>query len=212
VLPVAIGLLLTGAVVRTRVRGLAVFRTVLFLPQVIAGVAVGVVWTLIYAPDGSLNQLLRLVGLDPLTRTWLGDFSLALPSVGLIGTWVGFGFCLVLFLAGVQKIPADLYDAARVDGAGALAEFRAVTLPGLRNEIAVALTITMVGALRSFDLIYVTTRGGPGDATLVPGILIYQRAFEYYQVGSAAALGITLAAIIFMVTFLITRLEQRGDS
>jgi raffinose/stachyose/melibiose transport system permease protein len=211
-LPVAIGLLLAGAIARTRIRWLPLFRTVLFLPQVIAGVAVGVVWTLIYAPDGSLNALLRLIGLGSLTQTWLGDFTLALPSVGLIGTWVGFGFCLVLFLSGVQKIPTDLFDAARVDGAGPVAEFFAVTLPGLRNEIAVALTITTVGALRSFDLIYVTTRGGPGDSTLVPGILIYRRAFEYGQVGGAAALGIALAVVIFTVTFLITRLEQREET
>ena len=91
-------------------------------------------------------------------KSWLGDFSLALPSVGLIGTWVYFGLAMVLLTAGVQKIPSSLYDAARVDGAGAFREFLAVTLPALRGEIAVALTLTTIDALRNFDLVYITTQ------------------------------------------------------
>ena len=136
-LPIAIGLLLAAAMSRTRVRGLAAFRTILFLPQVIALVVVAVMWRMIYAPsDGLINKGLGLVGIGP--QNWLGSFSLALPSVGLIGTWVMYGLAMVLFTAGVQKIPQSLYDAARMDGAGPVREFFAVTLPGLRNEIAVA--------------------------------------------------------------------------
>ena len=209
-LPVGIGLLLAGLLARARVRGLALFRTILFLPQVIAMVVVAVMWRMIYDPqNGALNEILRAVGLGSLTQSWLGDFDLALPSVGLVGTWVWFGVAMVLLTAGVQKIPASLYDAARVDGAGVMHEFLAVTLPGLRGEIAVALTLTTIGALRNFDLIYITTQGGPGQATSVPAFQVYDRAFQTGQVGSAAAIGLTLTAIIFAFSFAINRVAER---
>jgi raffinose/stachyose/melibiose transport system permease protein len=210
-LPVGIGLLLAASIARMRVRGLGAFRTVLFLPQVVPMVVVAVIWRAIYSPrTGSLNRALRSLGLESLTRSWLGDFDWALPSVGLVGTWVQFGLCLVLFIAGVQKIPRSLYDAARVDGAGPVREFFAVTLPGLRNEIAVALTLTIIAALRSFDLIYMTTQGGPGNATSVPAFEVYNRAFRTAQVGSASAIGITLAVVIFFIAFSVNRIEDRS--
>jgi raffinose/stachyose/melibiose transport system permease protein len=210
-LPVAIGLLLAGSVARTRVRGLAFFRTVIFLPQVIAMVVVATMWKLIYDPESApINEGLRAVGLGSLARSWLGDFGLALPAVGLVGTWVMFGLAMVLLTAGVQKIPRSLYDAARVDGAGAVHEFLAVTLPGLRGEIAVALTLTMINALRNFDLVYITTKGGPGNATRVPAYEVYDRAFNTGKVGSAAAVGICLAAVIFAISLLINRTAERG--
>jgi raffinose/stachyose/melibiose transport system permease protein len=208
VLPVAIGLMLAGVMARARVRGLALFRTILFLPQVVAMVVVGVMWKMIYDPEnGSLNRFLGLFGIEG--KSWLGDFSLALPSIGIIGTWVYYGLAMVLLTAGVQKIPSSLYDAARVDGAGAFREFLAVTLPALRGEIAVALTLTTIYALRNFDLVYITTRGGPGDSTTVPAFQVFTRAFETGQVGSAAAVGITLTAIIFVISLGINRFAER---
>ena len=210
-IPVAIGLLLAGVVARTRVRGLALFRTVIFLPQVVAMVVVATMWKLIYDPDGGpINEGLRAIGLGSLTRSWLGDFDLALPAVGLVGTWVMFGLAMVLLTAGVQKIPRSLYDAARVDGAGAFHEFVAVTLPALRGEIAVALTLTTITALRNFDLVYITTKGGPGNATKVPAYEVYDRAFNTGKVGSAAAVGLCLAAVIFAISLLINRTADRG--
>ncbi|MGH2969528.1 MAG: carbohydrate ABC transporter permease [Solirubrobacteraceae bacterium] len=210
-LPIAIGLLLAAAMSRARVRGLALFRTVLFLPQVIALVVVAVMWRMIYAPDGGLiNEALSTVGLGSLAQNWLGDFDLALPAVGLIGTWVMYGLAMVLFTAGVQKIPQSLYDAARVDGAGPVREFVAVTLPGLRAEIAVALTLTTIAALRNFDLVYITTGGGPGGATSVPAFEVYDRAFQSGQVGGASAVGVCLAAVIFALAFAINRFADRG--
>jgi raffinose/stachyose/melibiose transport system permease protein len=212
-LPVGIGLLLAGLLARTRVRGLALFRTILFLPQVIALVVVAVMWRMIYDPqNGALNEILRAVGLGSLTQSWLGDFDLALPSVGLVGTWVWFGLAMVLLTAGVQKIPPSLYDAARVDGAGVVHEFLAVTLPGLRGEIAVALTLCTIAALRNFDLIYITTQGGPGQATSVPAFQVYDRAFQSGRVGSAAAIGLTLTVIIFAFSFAINRTAERGQA
>jgi len=210
-LPVAIGLLLAGVIARVRVRGLTLFRTVLFLPQVIAMVVVAVMWRMIYDPQsGALNEILRAVGLGSLAQSWLGDFDLALPAVGLVGTWVWYGLAMVLLTAGVQKIPPSLYDAARVDGAGMVREFFAVTLPALRGEVAVALTLTTIAALRNFDLIYITTKGGPGDATSVPAFQVYDRAFQTGQVGSAAAIGILLTLVIFSISLLINRVAERG--
>jgi raffinose/stachyose/melibiose transport system permease protein len=212
-LPVAIGLLLAGLLARVRVRGLTAFRTILFLPQVIAMVVVAVMWRMIYDPqNGALNEFLRAIGLGGLAQNWLGDFDRALPSVGLIGTWVMYGLAMVLLTAGVQKIPPSLFDAARVDGAGAVREFFAVTLPALRGEIAVALTLTTIAALRNFDLVYITTKGGPGDATSVPAFQVYDRAFQTGQVGSAAAIGITLTAVIFLISFAINRIAERGGA
>jgi raffinose/stachyose/melibiose transport system permease protein len=213
VIPVSLALLLVGALSRGSVRGQAGFRTILFLPQVIPMVVVAVIWRMIYAPgDGPLNRALRGTGLESLARPWLGDFGLALPAVGVVGTWVMSGLALVLFMAGVQKIPQSLYDAARVDGAGPVREFFAVTLPNLRGEIAVALTLTTIAALRNFDLVYITTQGGPGDSTSVPAFQVYNRAFQLGQIGSAAAIGFTLACVIFVIAFSITRIADRGQT
>jgi raffinose/stachyose/melibiose transport system permease protein len=182
------------------------------MPQTTATVVVAIVWVWIYAPDGPLNEALRAVGLGSLARGWLGDFSWALRALGLVGTWVMFGLCLVLFLAGIQKIPQSLYEAARVDGAGRVREFFAVTLPGLRGELAVALTLTTIMALRTFDLIYVSTQGGPGTSTTVPSVLVYQNAFSNGRVGLAAAVAVVLTLLIFVVAFGITRLVDRDPS
>lgn len=210
VLPITIALVLVAIMTRAvKMRGLTVYRVVLFLPQVIASVVVATSWVAIYAPDGVLNHVLDLIGLKAVAQPWLGDFSTALPAVGLIGTWVEIGLCLVLFLAGVAQIPRELYEAARMDGAGIVREFFAVTLPGLRGQLAVALTLTVIAALKSFDLVYVTTHGGPGNATVVPAYLIYDRAFNLSQVGSACALGVVLTVVILLVSLLITRVQGK---
>jgi raffinose/stachyose/melibiose transport system permease protein len=212
VLPVLLGLLLASVIAQGRVRGVTFFRAVLFLPQTIAVVVVAIAWVWIYAPQGPLNEVLDFVGLDGVSRGWLGDFTFALPALGLVGAWTMFGLCLVLFLAGIQKIPSTLYEAARVDGAGRVREFFAVTLPGLRGELAVALTLTTIFALRTFDLIYVATSGGPGTTTTVPSFLVYQNAFSTGRVGLAASVAVVLTAIIFVVAFAITRLVDRDPS
>jgi raffinose/stachyose/melibiose transport system permease protein len=208
-LPIALGLLSTALITRRRLAGMAIFRFVYFLPQVLTSVVVALVFKRIYSPDGALNTLLRSVGLDALTRSWLGDFTWALPALGLIGTWVTFGFCMVLFISGVSSIPTELYEAARVDGAGPVREFFAVTLPGLRAQIAVALTLTITGALRTFDLVWVTTGGGPGTATLTPAVALYRAAFVNPQVGKAAAIGIVMAVLCLVIALTIQRFAER---
>lgn len=206
VIPVTIGLFLAATLSRVRIRGLTFFRTVLFLPQVIAMVVVAVMWRWIYAPTGLLNQFLNGAGFESLTQAWLGSFALALPSLGLVGTWVMYGLAMVLFIAGVQKIPSELYDAARMDGAGPVREFFAVTLPGLRNEVAVASVLTVIQAFRNFDLVYLTTNGGPGTATTIPALQIFRNAFLIGRVGYAATIGVILALLLLLLTIVIERI------
>ncbi|WP_456824989.1 carbohydrate ABC transporter permease [Cellulomonas sp. P5_E12] len=209
VLPIVLGLFSAALLTRAKQPGMAVYRWIFFLPQVLTTVVVALVFKRIYAPDGPLNQALRAVGLDALTRTWLGDFMWALPALGLIGTWVTFGFCMVLFISGTSAIAPELYEAARMDGAGAIREFFAVTLPGLRGQIAVALTLTITAALRTFDLVWVTTHGGPGTSTLTPAVALYKAAFQNPQVGLAAAIGVVMAVLCLAVAIVITRVAER---
>ncbi len=210
VLPVALGLALAGLMSRARLRGLGFFRTVLFLPQVVAMVVVGIAWSAIYSPTGPLNDTLSAVGLDALTTAWLGDPSWALVSVGMVGTWVGTGLCVVLFVAGLSQVPREQYEAARLDGAGPVREFFAVGLPALRGEIAVATTLTVIAALRTFDLVYVMTSGGPGGRTRVPSYEVYDRAFLKGEVGSAAAVAVVLTLAILAITVGVNRFAERA--
>jgi raffinose/stachyose/melibiose transport system permease protein len=176
---------------------------------VVALVVVGVAWRQLYAPDGSVNNLLEIIGLGGVTRAWLGDTTFALPAVGVIGTWVQTGLVTVLLMAGMSRIPDQLYEAARLDGAGPVREFFAITLPSVRGELAVALTLTVIAALKTFDLIYITTGGGPGNRTSVPSYEVYNRAFRLGEVGSAAAVGITLTLIIFTISLAVARVGER---
>lgn len=196
-IPIALGLVAAIVLSRVAARMRTLWRTLLFLPAVIAPVVVAVGWRLIYEPDkGLLNQGLAAVGLSELARPWLGDFALAMPATGVVATWMEYGLVMVLFLAGIQRIPLDLYDAARVDGAGLGAEARHVTLPSLRNELLVALVITIIASFRNFDLVFNLTRGGPGTTTVVPVLEVYRRGFLHGDVGSASALGVTITLII----------------
>jgi raffinose/stachyose/melibiose transport system permease protein len=210
VVPSSIALLLTGVLSRAHaLRGMSFFRTVLFLPQVIPSVVVATIWVSIYSPEGLINGSLEFVGLGDLARVWLGDYDTALIAIGFVGTWLNIGLCLVLFVSGVGNIPVELFEAARLDGAGPVREFISITLPALRGQIAVALTLTIVSALKTFDLVYVTTLGGPGNSTSVPAFEAYNRAFNTGQIGLAGAVVIVLTAVIMVITALINRLQPK---
>jgi raffinose/stachyose/melibiose transport system permease protein len=199
VLPVAIGLGVASAI-RNHLGGRfgAAARTVLFIPQVIPLVAAGIAWTWMFASNGVVNQALSLVGLGGITRGWLGDFDFALPAVGVIGAWVLLGLCTMLLVTGIARIEPSLYEAAKIDGASAWDEFRWITLPGLRQELGVCVTITVIAALASFDIVYIATGGGPGVNTTVPGLEIYRLAFAHRQVGLASALAVVLMLLVIV--------------
>jgi raffinose/stachyose/melibiose transport system permease protein len=209
IIPVMLGLVVANVIHRVaKGRFGAVARTILFLPQVIPLVAAGIIWGWLLSLTGLVNQLLTSVGLGALTRAWLGDFDTALPAVGMIGVWVLLGFCTVLLLTGMTKVDAALYESARMDGASWFTEFVAITVPLLRNEIGVCLTVTTIAALAAFDIVYVATGGGPGNATAVPGIQIYILAFTQRQIGLASALAVMLTLLVIVVIFPVQRLSR----
>ena len=211
--PVLLGLFTANAIRGFATSRLAVVsRTVLFLPQIIPLVAAGIMWSWQLSTDGLVNQLLRLIGLGGAARAWLGDFNTALPAVGVIGAWVLFGLCMLLLLAGMSKIDPSLYEAARVDGAGPFREFFSITLPSLRQEIVVCLTVTVIAALASFDIVYIATQGGPGNSTLVPGLEIYYLAFFQREVGMASALAVVLMVLVLAVVIPLQLINREGKS
>ncbi len=212
ILPIAIGLFITLVIMRSKIRGEMAFRSILFLPQILSTVVVAVAWRWIYAPDGPLNNTLEIVGLGGFSRAWLGDFDTALPALGFIGTWIVYGFCMILFIAGAQKIPKDQFEAARIDGAGPLTELRHVLMPGLRREMTVVLIFTITLALRNFDIVWNTTQGGPGSATTVPSLFIYQETFVYRQVGVGATLSVLLTVLILTLTGLLLWRRSANDA
>jgi raffinose/stachyose/melibiose transport system permease protein len=189
---------------------MAAWRLIFFLPQILPLVAVGIIWRSLYRPDGLVNQLLGVVQLNQQTA-WLGQWHWALPAVGLIGCWVQSGLCMMLFMAGAGRIDRHLYEAARLDGAGPWREFKAVTWPGLRREVGLALTVTVISALASFDLIYVTTSGSPGHQTDVPALLVYQRLMAG-DLGHAAALAVVLSGLVLLVAWLTGRLARPEEA
>ena len=130
----------------------------------------------------------------------------------MIGAWVLFGLCMLLLLAGMTKIDPSLYEAARVDGAGPVREFFSITLPSLRQEIVVCLTVTVIAALASFDIVYIATQGGPGNRTLVPGLEIYYLAFFQREVGMASALAVALMVLVLAVVLPLQRINREGAS
>lgn len=212
VIPVSFGLVMAAVIHGGRQRTLGgLAQTVLFVPQLVPLVAAGIAWRWMFSTTGAVNQFLDLVGLGSITRAWLADFDTALPAVGLIGVWVLLGFCTVLLLTGMSKIDPTLYEAARIDGAGPVREFFSVTLPSIRNQIAVCLTVTVILSLASFDIVFVSTGGGPGHQTMVPGVQIYRLAFAHREVGLASAFGLVLMVLVMVLILPIQRLQRRSD-
>jgi len=210
-IPVTLGLVVASVIHRVATGRLGeVSRTVLFLPQVIPLVAAGIIWGWLLALPGLVNQILKAVGLGEITRAWLGDFDWALPAVGMIGVWVLLGFCTVLLSTGMAKVDSSLYESARIDGANWFQEFLGITIPLVRHEIGVCLTVTVIAALAAFDIVYVSTAGGPGNSTAVPGIQIYILAFTQRAVGLASALAVLLMLLVIVVIIPIQRLSRES--
>ena len=207
-LPIAVGLLMTALLTGRARRGMTFYRTVFFLPQVLPLVAVGTTWRWLYSGNGAVNEFLTAVGLGGLTRSWLGDYDFALIALGLIGTWCMSGLCMVLFMSGAQTIDPAPHAAAALDGAGRLRRFLNVTLPGLRREIGIAGVITTIAALASFDLVFVTTNGGPAGQTNVPALLVYRLAFNEGDIGAASALAVVLTLLVIALVSLIRLLTR----
>jgi multiple sugar transport system permease protein len=193
------------------VRFQGVFRTIFFAPVVTTLVAVAIVWRYLYHPRyGLLNYGLEFVGVGPVD--WLGDPRWAMPAIILLAVWKNFGYNMIVFVAGLQSIPLDLYEAAELDGAGSWHRFRHVTLPMLAPTFLFVTIITMIGYLQLFAEPYVMTQGGPLQSTLSVVLLMYEQGFRWWNIGYAAAIAFALFVVIFAVTLVQLRLQRRGTA
>lgn len=182
-------------------------RSLYFVPTVISSVAVGFIWTFIYDPTlGLLNSLLDLAGLAGLAQNWLGDPNLAIFSLAFVQAWAHIGQMVILFVAGLQSIPAELVEAARLDGATRWTLFRRVTWPLLAPAATIVAAYTTIQSFKAFDLIFTMTSGGPNYATEILSTFIYSAAFTNYTYGLASAASMFFLALICLVTFLQFRL------
>ena len=212
-IPVGLGLVTASMINRVATGQFGeIARTVLFLPYVIALVAAGIIWGWLFSLSGLVNQILKVVGLGSITRAWLGDFNWALSAVGIIGIWVLLGFCTVLLSTAISKVDPALYESARIDGSSWFREFVAITIPLLKQEIGVCLTVTVIFALATFDIVYVATAGGPGNATSVPGLQIYILAFSQRNIGLASALAVMLMILVVVIILPIQRLNREESA
>jgi multiple sugar transport system permease protein len=208
-LSVAVSLAAALGVASRLVRFKSVFRTVFFAPVVTTLVAVAVVWRyLLHTRYGFVNTLLATVGIPPID--WLGSPKWAMPAIILFAVWKNFGYNMVLFLAGIQNIPEDLYEAARIDGAGAWQQFRRITLPMLAPTFLFVAVITMIGYFQLFAEPYVMTRGGPVQSTVSIVYMMFEEGFKWWSMGSATAIAFVLFAIVLVATLVQLRLQRRG--
>lgn len=183
-----------------KLRGVAFFRTAAFFPYITSVVAITTVWNLLFSPKyGPVNDVLRFVGIDN-PPGWTTSTTWAMPAVIIVGTWREMGYYMILFLAGLQTVPRELYEAARMDGANAWQRFRNVTMPCLRPTTFFVTVMLTIGSFKVFDIILLMTNGGPGQATLVLSQFIYKAGFVNYQFGYASAASIALFLICIVVT------------
>lgn len=210
VAPIAIGLLL-GVLLWSGARGRTVFRTLYFLPFMLPEVVIAIMWNWIYHPLwGPLNRVLRAVGLEEQARGWLGDPFWALPALIVAAIWSYFGFAFVVIMAGLQDVSKDLVEAAMLDGATAWQRFVHVIVPELRTVLTVITAITLIGGFKVFDIIFVTTQGGPGTATQVIATYTYRQAFQAGNVGYGAALSLVMTALTLVASYIFLRVRERG--
>lgn len=190
--------------------GRAIFRTALFLPVVLSFIVVGLLWSWIYNYNfGLANGLLTTLGLGSLKQDWLGNSSLALGALIVVDIWKWFGFHMVINLAGLQSIPPEMYEAARIDGANSWQLFRRITIPLLQPVTMINVTLATLGAFNVFDLVYVMTEGGPANSTNVAMMDIYLQAFQFYRFGYASAMSFVLLILVSIISLGILRVMNR---
>ena len=209
--PVAMAIAVFLAVLlNQQIRARAWYRAAIFLPQVTATVAVASVWYQIYDPySGLANKLLSFLGITG--PAWLNDPNYALPAVIVVGVWQGIGIKMIIYLAALQSIPDELYEAAELDGANAWQSFRRITLPMLRPATLFVGVVSIIGAFQAFDQVYVLTQGGPANATTMMTWDVYKSAFSNFQMGLACAKSVVLFLFLFGLTLLNRTLTGGSD-
>lgn len=198
-IPTTIGLLLAVALDRN-LRGRNLLRAIFYGPAVLPLVAVGMIWAWMYNPQfGFINVFFRQIGLDQFARGWLSLYETALPATFLTAVWGGIGFPMVLYLAALQAIPAEQYEAAKMDGANGGQLFWKITLPWLREANVIVFSLAVINSFKTFDLIYTMTYGGPGRSTQVLGTWMYFQSFQYYNTGYGSAIAWVIALITLLM-------------
>jgi raffinose/stachyose/melibiose transport system permease protein len=209
--PMALGLAL-AIVLNDKFRGRTALRSMLYSPAVLPLVAVATIWQWLYDPTkGAINEFLRTIGLGSLAHSWLGDSSTALWATMVPGIWVRTGFPLLLYLAALQGIPRELYESARVDGARPWQTFRYITLPSLKHANYIILALSLIEAIKVFDIIYAMTYGGPGRATQVLGTWMYFNVFQYYHAGYGTAIAVIITLLAVAVGIPYVRSQIKGS-
>ncbi|MFE9248991.1 carbohydrate ABC transporter permease [Streptomyces sp. NPDC007088] len=194
-------------------RGVGFYRAALFLPVVFSLVATALVWQAMYQPDGLINHVLDGIGLQSLTRSWLADEQTALYAVILPALWRQIGYVMVLYLAGLKGIDPALYEAAKVDGASRVQQFRHITLPQLSSVNAVVLSVIVIDSLRSFDVMWALTRGGPYHSSELLSTYMYSTAFQSLRLGYGSALAVAIFVLAFgVIASYLVRAFREADS
>lgn len=206
-IPLVMGMLLAIFLARSKsLRGRAIFRTLYFVPQVLSSVLVAITWRWIYSPnDGALYKLLDLLGVPFLKHGWLGDPLTALPALFIVWSWVHYGFCMVIFIAALQGIDEEYFDAAKVDGANWWQQLRHIMIPLIRGPMTTVLLITVIAAVQVFDYVFIITRGGPMGSTQVIASYMYTNAFSNARVGYGSAIATIMGIIILIFSVLFLR-------
>lgn len=210
VVPTVLVSLVVAAVLSREVKGIGIFRTVVFLPLAISSVVMAVVWQFVFDTDnGLLNIVLGWVGVGPVP--WLVQPHWAMVSLCMVSVWRSVPFASVVLLAAMQGVPGNLYEAARIDGAGAIRQFVSITVPMIRGAVSFVVVISVIHAFQAFDLVYVLNgpNGGPETATYVLGIMLFQHAFSFLEFGYASALAWVIFAILLVLTVLQFRITRR---
>ena len=187
-----------------------IYYFILLIPLLINPIVVGLIWRMFLHPQlGILNYLISLIGIDPVN--WLGDPQNAFITIIFVDIWHQVSFMIILLLAGLASIPEEPYEAARVDGANAFQQFRDITLPYMRPVIIITLLIRLIFALKTYDLIYIMTKGGPGDATDLISYYIYRSAFIGLDLGQAASMSVILLLIVCVIIYPLFKFMNRAD-
>lgn len=202
--------LVLAVLIANVIKGKTLYRAFTYMPVILPLVAASLVWFAIYNPThGILNSFIRLLGFENFNLAWLGTMETALPAVLAISIWRWTGFNVVIFMAGLQNISTEYYDAAKIDGASNIRIFFRITVPLLYTSLMINFALNLIGYLRIFDTIFVTTGGGPAHATSVIAIYVFNQAFRFNAVGMASAASVVLFFIIAIASVIYFRLVRR---
>ncbi len=196
-------------IIVSKLKGRKLFKTAYFIPVILPITAVGLVWTYMLYPDGGVvNSIIRIFGYSGNIPNWLGDPKIAIFTVVLVNEWIYAGYNMLIFAAGMVAIPEELFEAARIDGAGGLKRIFFIMIPNMKESFKIFAVLCVTGCMRTFDLVFVMTGGGPAHATEVPATLLYNEAFKYQNFGGGNAIGVCILVVGVSLSLIINKIVQ----